>query len=78
VDPGLNSKNAVWSKSGCKAMNSEKNKYDALVYILDRHGRKCRGTDGHNATTLVTLEGDNRQDALASLDTKLYEFKKWW
>jgi hypothetical protein len=51
--------------------------FNALCYLLDRDGKRVCRMDGP-VTVLRGLKGQDRREALATLDTKCYEFCCWW
>ncbi len=51
--------------------------FNALCYLLDKGGKRVSRMDGP-VTVLVGLKGQDREEALATLDTRCYEFKEWW
>jgi hypothetical protein len=51
--------------------------FNALCYLLDRDGKRVRRMDGP-VTVLRGLKGQDRREALATLDKKCYEFCCWW
>jgi hypothetical protein len=51
--------------------------YNALCYLLDNNGKRVRRMDGP-VTVLRGLKGQDKREALATLDTKCYEFCCWW
>jgi hypothetical protein len=51
--------------------------FNALCYLLDAGGKRVCRMDGP-VTVLRGLKGQDRQEALATLDKKCYEFKEWW
>ena len=61
--------------AGCQVQSVDK-QYIAEMYILDRYGRRV-STKGIEVTTCHILPGNNKQEALETLDTKSYEFKAW-
>jgi hypothetical protein len=51
--------------------------FNALCYLLDRDGKRVCRMDGP-VTVLRGLKGQDRREALETLDVKRYEFKEWW
>jgi hypothetical protein len=51
--------------------------YNALCYLLDKDGKRIRRPDGP-VTVLRGLKGQDKREAMATLDTRCYEFKEWW
>jgi hypothetical protein len=51
--------------------------YNALCYLLDRDGKRVSRMDGP-VTVLVGLKGQDKREALETLDRRRYEFFKWW
>jgi hypothetical protein len=51
--------------------------FNALCYLLDGEGKRVRRMDGP-VTVLRGLKGQDRREALETLDVKIYEFKEWW
>lgn len=51
--------------------------YNALCYLLDKDDKRIRRSDGP-VTVLRGLKGQDKQQAMATLDTRCYEFKAWW
>ena len=49
----------------------------AECYILDKFQRRVTW-NGEDKTMLVQLDGQSRDEALKTLDTRRYEFKEWW
>lgn len=67
-------------------IEKEQHIYNAIVYLLwgKYHKNWWRGDDHrvYNSTepvtVMVALKGKSKADALKTLDTIQYEFKKWW
>jgi hypothetical protein len=51
--------------------------YNVLCYLLYRNGKRVIRMN-EPVTVLRGLKGQNRSEALKTLDTKRYEFKTWW
>lgn len=51
--------------------------HSALVYILDRQGRRV-SSDGTEMTICLDLAGSSKQESLQNIDRKCYEFKEWF
>ena len=51
--------------------------YNALCYLLDGSGKRILGMDGA-VTVLRGLKGQDKREALKTLDVKRYEFCCWW
>ncbi|MBE0534540.1 MAG: hypothetical protein IH624_02645 [Phycisphaerae bacterium] len=51
--------------------------FNAECFLLDRDGRRVTWR-GQAQTVLVGLRGQDRQEALLQLNTKAYEFWRWW
>jgi hypothetical protein len=51
--------------------------YNALCYLLDKDGKRIGRPDGP-VTVLRGLKGQDKQEALQTLDRQRYEFKAWW
>lgn len=51
--------------------------YNALCYLLDRDGKRFCRMDGP-VTVLRGLKGQDKREALETLDKKCYEFCCWW
>lgn len=57
-----------WMEFAKRVLNP---RYEAIVYILDQFGNRC-------AKIGLTLFGSTREEALKTLDTKSYEFCRWF
>jgi hypothetical protein len=51
--------------------------YNALCYLLDKGGKRVSRMD-RPVTVLVGLKGQDKREALETLDVKKYEFCRWW
>jgi hypothetical protein len=51
--------------------------YNALCYLLDGQGKRILGMDGA-VTVLRGLKGQDKREAMQTLDRQRYEFKCWW
>jgi hypothetical protein len=51
--------------------------YNALCYLLDKEGKRVFRMNGP-VTVLVGLKGQDKREALETLNVKKYEFKEWW
>jgi hypothetical protein len=51
--------------------------FNALCYLLDKDGKRVCRMDGP-VTVLRGLKGQDRREALETLDVKIYEFCCWW
>jgi hypothetical protein len=51
--------------------------YNALFYLLDKDGKRVCNDKG-KVTALRGLKGQDRQEALKTLDLRCYEFIDWW
>jgi hypothetical protein len=51
--------------------------YNALCWLLDGSGKRILCMDGA-VTVLVGLKGQDKREALQTLDVKRYEFCSWW
>jgi hypothetical protein len=51
--------------------------FNALCYLFDGNGKRVSRMDGP-VTVLRGLKGQDRREALETLDVKKYEFKEWW
>jgi hypothetical protein len=51
--------------------------FNALCYVLDGEGKRVRRMDGP-VTVLRGLKGQDRREALETLNVKIYEFCCWW
>jgi hypothetical protein len=51
--------------------------FNALCYLLDGKGKRIIRPEGP-VTVLRGLKGQDKQQALATLDRRYYEFKAWW
>jgi len=51
--------------------------YNALCYLLDGEGKRVSRMDGP-VTVLRGLKGQDKWEAMATMDKRCYEFKEWW
>ena len=55
---------------------AEREGWFALVYLLDSNGNRVT-SEGKAMTSCHRLTGKTKEEALAALDTRFYEFKQW-
>jgi hypothetical protein len=67
----------LWYQNNLDMHKMANPEFNALCYLLDRKGNRVSNDKGE-VTVLRGLKGQDKQEALKTLDLRCYEFIDWW